>query len=86
MVMSADEGSFHTIIHNQLEPEIFSMDIARSFANYLKQAGIAHYPIHLKLNTGMNRLGFDISEVDDIASFLIGAPFVVRSVFSHLAA
>ncbi|MFX6035635.1 alanine racemase, partial [Acinetobacter baumannii] len=31
MVMSADEGSFHTIIHNQLEPEIFSMDIARSF-------------------------------------------------------
>ncbi|MFY0100095.1 alanine racemase, partial [Acinetobacter baumannii] len=42
--------------------------------------------IHLKLNTGMNRLGFDISEVDDIASFLIGAPFVVRSVFSHLAA
>jgi len=86
MVMSADESSFHTIIHNQLEPEIFSMDIAKSFAYYLKQAGIAYYPIHLKLNTGMNRLGFDSDEVDDMANFLIGAPFVVRSVFSHLAA
>jgi alanine racemase len=86
MVMSADEGSFHTIIHNQLEPEIFSMEIARSFAHYLKQAGIAHYPIHLKLNTGMNRLGFDSNEIDDMASFLIGAPFVIRSVFSHLVA
>jgi Alr-MurF fusion protein len=86
MVMSPDEGSFNTIVHNQLEPEIFSMEMARTFCSNIKNAGIAHYPVHIKLNTGMNRLGFDAHEVDDLAQFLVAAPFVVKSVLSHLVA
>jgi Alr-MurF fusion protein len=86
MVMSADEGSFHTLVNNQLEPEIFSMEMAIAFKDYLGNLGIAHYPVHIKLNTGMNRLGFDAHEVHDLAQFLIAAPFVVKSVFSHLVA
>lgn len=86
MVMSPEPGAFDAIINNQLEPEIFSMELARAFKDHLKRIGVTTYPVHIKLNTGMNRLGFDVTEVGALIHFLRSSPFLIQSVFSHLVA
>ena len=52
----------------------------------LKQEAISHFPIHIELETGMNRLGFSSAQVPDLLKWLSGSSFQVQSVFSHLAA
>ncbi len=87
MVMNADASSFDVLVEHNLEPEIYSFTIYHSFHNYLLQQGIAQFPIHIKLNTGMNRLGFDASEVQELSRFLQQQKtMIVKTVFSHLAA
>ncbi len=85
MVMNMDAASFDVLIEHQLEPEIYSLNIFKAFHQYLSQQGIYQFPIHIKLNTGMNRLGFDLNEVQELASLLKQQQtMVVQSVFSHL--
>jgi alanine racemase len=85
MVMNIDEAGFHALIEYNLEPEIFSFNIYQLFHQYLLQQGISSFPIHLKLNTGMNRLGFDETAIESIAALLhLNNTMVVQSVFSHL--
>jgi alanine racemase len=87
MVMSADEYSFDSMVNYSLEPELFSFDILKSFHHYITKQGLQQYPIHLKLNTGMNRLGFDESEIDSLCNWLTSQKLLrVKSVLSHLAA
>lgn len=85
MVMNIDATCFDVLIEHQLEPEIYSVNIYNAFHLYLLQQGIQQFPVHLKLNTGMNRLGFDSHEVEQLAQQLKHQQtMVVRSVFSHL--
>ncbi|MBX2932451.1 MAG: bifunctional UDP-N-acetylmuramoyl-tripeptide:D-alanyl-D-alanine ligase/alanine racemase [Chitinophagaceae bacterium] len=85
MVMNIDEAGFHALVENNLEPEIYSFNIYQSFHQYLLQQGISKFPVHIKLNTGMNRLGFDAFEVENMATLLQqNNTMVVQSVFSHL--
>lgn len=85
MVMSADESNFSSLIEYSLEPELFSFPILTAFQYYLKFQGIAHYPVHIKLDTGMHRLGFEAEEVDQLCNILkINQTLLVKSVFSHL--
>lgn len=85
MVMNADEAGFDALLEYNLEPEIYSFNIYHSFNSYLQQQGINHFPVHIKLNTGMNRLGFDAHEVAEFALLLQQhSNMVVKSVFSHL--
>jgi alanine racemase len=85
MVMNADEAGFDALMDYNLEPEIYSFNIYRSFHNYLLQQGIAQFPVHIKLNTGMNRLGFDADEVTALSELLKqSSSMAVKSVFSHL--
>lgn len=85
MVMNIDEAGFHALLEYNLEPEIYSFNIYQLFHQYLLQQGISSFPIHLKLNTGMNRLGFDETAIESIASLLqLNNTMVVQSVFSHL--
>lgn len=86
MVMSPESNAFEKMIANNLEPEIYSASIFNAFINHLKLEGIKNYPIHLKLDTGMHRLGFEITDIADIANFVIDETIRVASVFSHLAA
>lgn len=87
MVMSADEYSFDAMVNHSLEPELFSFDILKSFHQYITQQGLHQYPIHLKLNTGMNRLGFDPLEIELLCKWLTTQKLLrVKSVLSHLAA
>ncbi len=85
MVMNMDAASFDVLIEHQLEPEIYSFNIYNAFHEYLLKQGINQFPIHIKLNTGMNRLGFDINEIEELANHLQQQQtMAVQSVFSHL--
>jgi alanine racemase len=87
MVMSPDEAGFEQLVEHQLEPEIYSFAGLGLFANYLRDMGLQHYPIHLKIDTGMHRLGFLPDEVTKLAGLLqSNACMKVQSAFTHLVA
>jgi len=87
MVMNMEESGFDTMLEHQLEPEIHSLNGFRGWQKYLLRQGVRHYPVHIKLNTGMNRLGFDAADIPLLCQWLQeDNTMLVRSVFSHLAA
>ncbi len=87
MVMNAEEITFDVMMQYNLEPELFSFGILDAFENYIKQSGIHNYPVHIKLDTGMRRLGFEEADIKDLCERLrLTTLFKVQSVFSHLAA
>lgn len=87
MVMNTDEAAFDSLISYDLEPEIYSFGVYRSFHAYLLQQGITHFPVHIKFNTGMNRLGFEVAEAAELAKQLTQHhTMAVKTVFSHLVA
>jgi alanine racemase len=63
VVLNADAGSFETMIRHRLEPEIYNLVSLSEFTALLKRHGEQHYPIHIKLDTGMHRLGFREGEI-----------------------
>ncbi len=87
MVMSPDEAGFEAMIANSLEPEIYSFEIYEAFRLFLQHQGIDHYGVHIKFNTGMNRLGFEPASVNQLAQKIhTDKRMVVKSVMSHLVA
>ncbi len=87
VVMNPEQASLSTLFDFNLEPEIYSFELLNDFVNSVTKAGLHNYPIHLKLDTGMHRLGFNPSELDALVDFLILQDKVrVKSIFSHLAA
>jgi alanine racemase len=87
MVMNAEESSFQAIADFQLEPALFSFDLLYKFERYIKEQGLAGYPVHLEIETGMNRLGFNAGEIEALSEFMgKSSLFTVKSVFTHLAA
>jgi Alr-MurF fusion protein len=87
MVMNPEEGAMDDIITNRLEPEIYSLRVLEQFAAAADRAGIAEaYPVHIKIDTGMNRLGFNEIEAYHLAERLPQLrQLKVVSVFTHLA-
>lgn len=87
MVMNAEATTFDLLLQHNLEPEIFSFGILTDFENYLLRSGVTHYPVHIKLDTGMRRLGFEQQDMTALCTKLSSASsFKVQSVFTHLAA
>ena len=87
MVMNAETETFEAILTNQLEPAIFSFAMLRSLDGFLKREGIRNYPVHIEIETGMNRLGFAANEIENLCKELKNSSsFRIQSVFSHLAA
>ena len=87
MVMNAEAATFDMLVQFNLEPELYSFGILNAFETYLQQSGINHYPVHIKLDTGMHRLGFVATEIDELCKkFSSTSCFKIQSVFSHLAA
>lgn len=85
VVLNADADSFGPMIANRLEPEIYSLHSLEAFAAAVAHAGESRYPIHVKLDTGMHRLGFMEEELDALCRALDATPEVkVASLFSHL--
>lgn len=87
MVMTAEEETYPALAEYDLEPEIYSFNILQSFAAFLHKEGLQSYPVHIKLDTGMHRLGFMPEEIPELCEQLKHKSyFKVQSVFSHLAA
>lgn len=87
LVLHSQLVSFDTIIAHCLEPSIYSHRILDEFISVATKHGQTNYPIHLKFNTGLNRLGFNTHELPIIIEKLAKTTAVkVQSIFSHLAA
>ena len=86
MVMSPEPAAFEAIVKYNLEPELYNLEILNGFINYL-QSVQQPYPVHLKIDTGMHRLGFDEADMDEMLQMLTTTDRIrVESIFSHLAA
>lgn len=89
MVMNPSTEAFSAMINYDLEPEIYSLDILQAFNNTLNAEGMmsSSYKIHLKMDTGMNRLGFKSKDIPKVLAVLKRQKHLrVASIFSHLAA
>lgn len=86
MVMNPEQNSYQTIIEYDLEPEIYSFRVLENFYQALKDKGYSgNYPIHIKLETGMNRLGFKTEDLPLLIQKIRQLPVKVKSIFSHLS-
>lgn len=86
MVLNPESTSFSAIIQHRLEPEIYSLKGLHAFLKIAKQKNLQHFPIHIKLDTGMHRLGFEDNTVDELIATLKGNSAVkVQSILSHMA-
>lgn len=86
MVLNPENTSFAAIIHYKLEPEIYCLKGLHAFLKIAKQKNLQDFPIHLKVDTGMHRLGFEENTIDELIETLKGEFTVkVQSILSHLA-
>jgi alanine racemase len=86
MVLNPETTSFSSIIQYQLEPEIYSLKGLNAFLKLAEKRKLKHFPIHIKLDTGMHRLGFEEENLDELIAILKENKFVaVKSILSHMA-
>ena len=86
IVLTAGTDSFEQIINYGLEPGIPNLCSLKILCSVLEKRGLKDFPVHIKLDTGMHRLGFMTDELDELADFLKVCKCVkVKSIYSHLA-
>lgn len=86
IVMNPEQHSYETVIRYNLEPEIYSFRVLELFYEAVQKSGYdSKYPVHIKLETGMNRLGFKGDELDGLSEILNHRNLQVQSIFSHLS-
>ncbi|MDQ6470267.1 bifunctional UDP-N-acetylmuramoyl-tripeptide:D-alanyl-D-alanine ligase/alanine racemase [Flavobacterium sp. LHD-80] len=86
MVLNPESTSFPSIIQYKLEPEIYSLKGLNAFLKIAKEKNLKDFPIHIKVDTGMHRLGFEENTIDELIETLKNNSSVrVQSILSHLA-
>lgn len=86
MVLNPKVLNYRQLFNYRLEPEIFSFDILNEIIEQARRLGVKDYPVHLKLDTGMHRLGFLEEDIDEVIRIIRNQDCIrVASVFSHLA-
>lgn len=87
IVLNPENNGFEKLTNYNLEPEIYNLRILESFKIDAKRLGITDYPVHIKLDTGMHRLGFVREDIPDLINLLENQKGLrIVSLFSHLAA
>lgn len=85
LILNPDISNFNVFADYNLEPEIYNFRMLRAFYDAVKNSVLKVYPIHIKLNTGMNRLGFSKNDIPKLMNCLSKMPKVyIKSIFSHL--
>ena len=85
LIMNPEMTAFKTMFDNHLEPEVYSFQLLDALVREAEKSGITNYPIHIKIDTGMHRLGFLPDEIPQLIERLKAQDAViVRSVFSHM--
>ena len=86
MVLNPESTSFASIIQYQLEPEIYTIKGLNAFLKIAREKNLKDFPIHIKLDTGMHRLGFEENTIDELIAALKGNSTVrIQSILSHMA-
>ena len=86
IVMNPEMSSFRTLFSYRLEPEIYSFNLLNALLAEGEKLGVSGYPIHLKIDSGMHRLGFTEGQIDELCDLLQSQIILMaRSVFTHLA-
>jgi alanine racemase len=85
MVMNADEQDFRKMLEHHLEPELFSKEGMERFKKECMDLGLTRQPVHIKLDTGMHRLGFEQEDIAWLCDAVQSDHIRVRSLFTHLA-
>lgn len=86
MVLNPEVSSFSSLIQHQLEPEIYSINGLKEFLKIAEAKSLKNFPIHIKLDTGMHRLGFQEADLPELIKKLRASNYVVvKSILSHLA-
>ena len=86
MVLNPESTSFPAIIQHELEPEIYSLKGLKAFLKIAEQQNLHQFPIHIKLDTGMHRLGFEADTIQELIQTLKGNQrVVIKSILSHMA-
>jgi alanine racemase len=86
LVMNAEEEGFENCIQHHLEPAIFSFRQLENFIKDLIISGVSNFPVHIKIDTGMKRLGFELDQLQLLADMLKSQPEIrVKSIYTHLA-
>ena len=84
MIMNPEMTAFKDMFDYELEPEVYNFRLLKALVHAAEKEGITHFPIHVKIDTGMHRLGFNPDEVSELVAFLKSQSAVIpRSVFSH---
>lgn len=87
MVLNPEVNGFEELFSNDLEPEVYNVRILEAFIKEAERRGITHYPVHVKIDSGMHRLGFLPEQIPALIQLLRAQKGLkVRSVFSHLSA
>jgi alanine racemase len=87
LVLHPQLANLKTIVANCLEPNLYNATILNAFLEVSQKLNQKKYPVHIKFNTGLNRLGFWENDVDYVVSQLLAdGSLYVKSIFSHLAA
>ena len=84
IVMNPEMSSFKTLFDYGLEPEVYSFRLTDALIRAARSQGITGWPVHIKLDTGMHRLGFDVADLPELISHLTHQQAIIpRSVFTH---
>lgn len=87
IIMNPELTAFKTMFDYKLEPEIYNFHILENLIREAEREGVTNFPIHIKIDTGMHRLGFDPQDIPLLIKRLKEQTAVIpRSIFSHLAA
>lgn len=87
LVLHPLPANFDVLVAYNLEPALYTVNILNHFLKFLEENEIENYPIHLKINTGLNRLGFNPNQIQEVISLVSDTKLVkVYSIFSHLVA
>nr|WP_321221408.1 alanine racemase [uncultured Psychroserpens sp.] len=86
LILHPQAVNFKTLIERCLEPSLYNAKILNEFIQVASQEKQTNYPVHIKFNTGLNRLGFQENDVDNVVSLTSETSAIkVKSIFSHLA-
>lgn len=86
LVLHPQPDNFALCTSYNLEPSLYSKRTLEAFLFHLKSLNLLNYPIHLKFNSGLNRLGFNLSDLEYLAETIKNSSLEIKGLFSHLAA
>jgi alanine racemase len=87
MVLNPEPLAYDKLVANKLEPAIYSFTLLDEFVKFAQDEDVFNYPVHIKIDSGMHRVGFEAFEVEQLCDLLEINPYIqVQSVYSHLVA